>query len=466
MPDGPAFDAALLAGGQSRRLGRDKAFLDWRGLPLYVLQLRKLASLAPDRLWLSTRSEQPFPEVLEGVTRLADDPPGLGPLGGLRSILAASRAERVLVLAVDLPRMETAFLASLLAEEGGAAPRSDRGWEPLVAVYPRESMLALVEEAIAADHLRLQHLLDEAAARGLVRPVPVGAENADLFANLNTSEDLAALEQGAHDEALALDRYRVERGFVRTLDRVASEEPLELRVNGTSVAVTMRTPGHDEELAAGFLLTEGLISSSDDIAEIVRCPEVDPDRAGNVLDVRLRRETDLARLTRHVFTSSSCGVCGKATLDAVFGQFPPLASRAMPPSPDFLLGLPAKLRAVQETFDRTGGLHASALFDAAGHLLHLREDVGRHNALDKVIGHAFLRGMPLDETVLLVSGRISFELMQKALAARIPVVAGISAPSSLAVKLARESGQVLVGFLRERGFNLYAGTGEDVAGFC
>ena len=456
MPAKIRFDAALLAGGRSSRLGRDKAFLDWRGQPLYVTQLRKLASLGPDRLWLSTRPEQPFPEVLEGVGRVIDAVPDLGPLGGLQSILAASEADFLLVLAVDLPRMESDFLARLVANGAGAVPRTERGWEPLAALYPRAEFLGLVEEFLGAGKRRLQDLLDEAAARGWIRAVPVEGADSALFANLNTADDLAALEQGAHDEAVAIARYRTESGFVRTLDRVAAEEPLAIRVNGTSVAVTMRTPGHDDELAIGFLLTEGVIRAADEIAEIAHCPDVDPEGVGNTLDVRLRGETDLSRLTRHVFTSSSCGVCGKATIESVFGNFPPVPLHEAP-DPALLLSLSAKLRAAQETFDRTGGLHASALFDRAGNLLLLREDVGRHNALDKVIGHALKHDLPMDEVILLVSGRISFELMQKALAARIPVVAGISAPSSLAVKLAKDSGQTLVGFLRERGFNVYAG---------
>jgi FdhD protein len=456
MSDQISFDAALLAGGRSSRLGRDKAFVDWRGQPLYVAQLRKLASLGPERLWLSTRPEQPFPEVLEGVTRVVDAVPDLGPLGGLQSVLAASDAPFLFVLAVDLPKMEPAFLARLLDEGAGTVPRSKQGWEPLAALYPRAGLLDLVEAFLAAGKRRLQDLLDEAAARGLVKPLALDERSAPLFANLNTPDDLAALEEGAHDEAVSIARYRIDGGFVRTLDRVAAEEPLAIRVNGANVAVTMRTPGHDDELAIGFLLTEGVIRSVEEIAEIAHCPDVDPEGVGNTLDVRLRCETDLSRLTRHVFTSSSCGVCGKATIESVFGNFPPVVRRELP-DPALLLSLSAKLRAAQETFDRTGGLHASALFDRAGNLLLLREDVGRHNALDKVIGHALRHELPMDELILLVSGRISFELMQKALAARIPVVAGISAPSSLAVKLAKESGQTLVGFLRERGFNVYAG---------
>ncbi len=450
------FDAALIAGGRSTRFASDKAFLAWRGQPLYVVQLRKLASLRPDRLWLSTNADQPFPEVLEGVERLIDDEPDFGPIGGLKAILHESEAPFVLVLAVDLPLMETAFLESLLAAQRGIVARSDRFWEPLAAVYPREAMLALIKSALASGQRKLQVILDEAQAQGLIAPLSLTDLTARNFANLNTPEDLVGLEQGPCDEAIQLRRFRSGQGFTVNTDRVASEEPLEIRVNGTSVAVTMRTPGHDDELATGFLFTESLIGRADEIAEIAHCPDVDPEGVGNTLDVRLLADPDLSSLTRHVFTSSSCGVCGKATITSVFQHFPPVASTFVP-SPDLLLSLPMKLREAQETFDRTGGLHASALFSATGELLLLREDVGRHNALDKVIGHALRHDISLSGVILLVSGRVSFELMQKSLAARIPVVAGISAPSSLAVKLARESGQTLVGFLRDKGFNVYAG---------
>ena len=460
MPSPFHFDAALIAGGRSTRLASDKAFLDWRGRPLYVAQLRKLAALQPDRLWLSTNADQAFPEVLEGVERLVDDEPDLGPVGGLKAILQRSEAVFVLVLAVDLPLMETAFLESLLATRQGIAAKSDRGWEPLAALYPREAMLALLTTSLASGQRKLQVILDDAHAQGLITPLSLTDRTACYFANLNTPEDLMTLEQGQCDEAILLRRFRTDKGFEETIDRVASEEPLEIRVNGTSVAVTMRTPGHDDELATGFLFTESVIAGAAEIAEIVHCPDVDPEGIGNTLDVHLLADPDLTSLTRHVFTSSSCGVCGKATIESVFQHFPPVASSVVP-SADLLLSLPIKLREAQETFDRTGGLHASALFSTSGELLLLREDVGRHNALDKVIGHALRHDISLSEVILLVSGRISFELMQKSLAARIPVVAGISAPSSLAVKLARESGQTLVGFLREKGFNVYTG---DISG--
>ena len=232
-------------------------------------------------------------------------------------------------------------------------------------------------------------------------------------------------------------------------DHVAREDPLEIRVEGKSVAVVMRTPGHDRELAAGFLLSEGVISSPSEIFEISECPSraEHPEEKGNVVDVLLTKgnQVDLSALTRHVFSSSSCGICGKATIDSVFGSFPKITQ-------------PAPVSAAQRTFDKTGGLHASGLFDASGEIVTLREDVGRHNALDKVIGKALLDDqLPLTGHTLLLSGRVSFELMQKALSAGIPTIAAISAPSSLAVDFARESGQTLVGFLRGETMNVYAG---------
>lgn len=280
---------------------------------------------------------------------------------------------------------------------------------------------------------------------------------------------------------------RIDAGgkFSAAEDLVAVEEPLEIRVGGRSVAVVMRTPGHDRELAAGFLVTEGIVRQRDEVLDMVRCGSerergvggpaahaagYEGGKAGqgaeenreNVLDVLLAPgvEVDWARLTRNVFTSSSCGICSKATIDAVRANFPRLAAaELMRPRREVLVTLPEQLRAAQAGFAASGGLHASALFDAEGRLEVVREDVGRHNALDKVIGEAFFaERLPLAGRVLLVSGRVSFELMQKALAAGIGCVAAISAPTSAAVELARETGQTLVGFLRGERMNVYAGT--------
>ena len=258
-------------------------------------------------------------------------------------------------------------------------------------------------------------------------------------------------------------RYRAGCAPVRRSDELAVEEPLEIQVDTRPVSVTMRTPGHDDELAAGFLLTEGILHARADVSGITPYAR---NEKQNVIGVFLAPDVtvDFAQLTRHVFASSSCGLCGKATIDAVHQHFPPVRGKFRI-ALNTLLSLPARMRERQETFDRTGGLHAAALFDAQGQLLVLREDVGRHNAVDKVIGHAFLGGQfPLDQQLLLVSGRASFEILQKALAAHIPVVCAVSAPSSLAVEFARASGQTLVGFLRGEGMNVYAHPRRIAAG--
>jgi FdhD protein len=251
-------------------------------------------------------------------------------------------------------------------------------------------------------------------------------------------------------------RWKIGAKSKSEFDKLAREEPLEIRVRGRSVAVTMRTPGHDRELAAGFLLTERIVHERKQLIEIATCTaSLEPE---NTLDVFLAPgvEVDFARLTRHVFATSSCGLCGKASIEAVKQHFPPVNS-AIKISAKTLLQLPARMRRAQETFEQTGGLHAAAIFDAKGKLLVLREDVGRHNAVDKVLGHGFLENQfPFDAHILLVSGRASFEILQKSLAVQIPIICAVSAPSSLAVEFARASRQTLVGFLREGGMNIYS----------
>lgn len=236
-------------------------------------------------------------------------------------------------------------------------------------------------------------------------------------------------------------------------DQVVIEEPLQIIVDGHPVAVTMRTPGHDAELALGFLLTEGVIRSANEARKI------DTESRDNHTLVFLAEgtEVDLARLTRHVFSASSCGLCGKATIDAVTSTRPPLIGGTVF-SHEVLLAAPDKLAAAQSVFARTGGLHAAGLFAADGTVHVVREDIGRHNAVDKVLGHAMRAGLELAECFLLVSGRVSFEIMQKALAGGIPLIAAISAPSSLAVEFAKKSNQTLVAFLRPPKFRVYAGS--------
>jgi FdhD protein len=256
---------------------------------------------------------------------------------------------------------------------------------------------------------------------------------------------------------LSVDAGRAEeRG-----DQLAAEEPMEIRVGGPGaepapVAVTMRTPGSDFELAAGFLLTEGLIASREEIDTIAYC-ELPPDEQNyNVVTVRLRRPFDAESVRRNTYTTSSCGICGKASLEQIEVRCAALGDGPVVPG-STVLKLPETLRSAQRMFDETGGLHAAGLFDPHGRLLTLREDVGRHNAVDKVAGERLLAGaIPLSDGVLMVSGRVSFEIVQKAAVAGIPVVAAVSAPSSLAVRAAEHLGMTVVGFLRGERFNVYA----------
>ncbi|MGH7845918.1 MAG: formate dehydrogenase accessory sulfurtransferase FdhD [Candidatus Binatia bacterium] len=254
-------------------------------------------------------------------------------------------------------------------------------------------------------------------------------------------------------------------------DALAVEEPLEIRLvtgeagrrKNESISVTMRTPGHDFELAVGFLFSEGIIQSVDDLAQLSPTPIAEEAKPNcNIVDVHLRPglQLDTARLLRHFYATSSCGVCGKASLEAlrVRGCSPLPPGRPLIHA-ETVRDLPEKLRQAQSIFERTGGLHAAALFDAQGNLVCLREDVGRHNAVDKVVGQQLLtQELPLSDFLLMVSGRTSFEIVQKALMGAVPVVAAVSAPSSLAVSLAAEFGMTLLGFVRGEDFNIYTGT--------
>lgn len=265
-------------------------------------------------------------------------------------------------------------------------------------------------------------------------------------------------------ERVALQEGEAKR--TRRRDTLATEEPLEIRLvrpggEVVPVAVTMRTPGADFDLAAGFLFGEGVLDGPDQLQAIRYCVgAADRPQRYNIVQAVLSSaaEYDEATLQRNFYATSSCGVCGKASIEAVLRPTRPVGSGPATVSARTLTELPERLRGMQRVFDRTGGLHAAALFDPSGELLALREDVGRHNAMDKVVGAAFLaRDLPLGDRIGLVSGRLSFELVQKAARAGLPILAGVSAPSSLAVELARNAGMTLVGFLRGSRFNVYTG---------
>jgi len=257
-------------------------------------------------------------------------------------------------------------------------------------------------------------------------------------------------------------------------DQVAAEEPLEIRVvagkgegrTAHSIAVTMRTPGHDFELAAGFLFSEGVFPNANKVWRMARCEDADPETADNVVEAHLVPDADFdpERFSRLVYTSSSCGICGKASIERLGDVCPVAPSDELLLDVDIVRSLPEVMRESQALFTRTGGLHAAGLFSASGQLRLLREDVGRHNAVDKVIGASFLaEELPLSDSVLLVSGRASFELVQKALMAGIPALLAVGAPSSLAVATAREFGMTLIGFLKPGGFNVYSGEERLIA---
>ena len=247
-------------------------------------------------------------------------------------------------------------------------------------------------------------------------------------------------------------------GDVRSVqDSLAAEEPLEIRIGGVPLTVTMRTPGNDLELAAGFLLTEGIVESPEQIASLrIKPPE--NGKMSNVVEVELK-DTDFEceDLRRNFYAASSCGICGKASINAIRVRGLRQPNSGFRIDPEMLCRLPEVLRSEQAVFSQTGGLHAAALFDSTGQLIALREDIGRHNAVDKIAGWAVLeKKLPLSRHIMLVSGRGGFEIVQKALAAGIPILASVSAPSSLAVKLARELGLTLIGFLRGRRFQIYS----------
>lgn len=246
----------------------------------------------------------------------------------------------------------------------------------------------------------------------------------------------------------------------RKEDYLAAEEPLEIRIGENPLSVTMRTPGHDLELAAGFLFTEGLVQRREQIIALENETSDDDGKRGNVVRAEVAAEAlpDFEKLRRHFFAASSCGICGKASIDAVRSRLLRTPNPNFRVEPKLIVSLPDALRSEQDVFERTGGLHAAALFDVHGHLLIVREDIGRHNAVDKVVGWALLNDhIPLSDCILLVSGRGGFEIIQKAIVAGIPVVASVSAPSSLAVQLARELRLTLIGFLRGKRFVVYAG---------
>jgi len=429
----PPTTGILLVGGDSTRFGSPKALSLVDGESLAARAWRLLGEVCEHRLAVGKDGDGldlPFAILDDGTDVRA-------PLAGLVAGLQAAPTDLSVVIPVDCPWLTPRSLAALLQACSGAdaaVPPSG----PLPGAYRRSSLPVLTRQ-LALGRLKLRDALAD------LRVAEVELSRTELV-NVNVRGELAPYTTAS------VQVLRVPGDEER--DLVAVEEPLEIRIDGVPIAVTMRTPGHDEELALGFALGEGLepVSAS-----------LPADLAANTVELAVRR-FDPERLRRHFYTSSSCGVCGKGALEAVSVSAPPCRS-PLRIDPDLIASLPGRLRAAQAAFELTGGLHAAALFDGDGALLVLREDVGRHNALDKVVGWAFGKGLlPLDGAVLCVSGRLSFELVQKAACAGVPVLAGVGAPSSLAVELARAQGITLCGFVRRGRFNVYSGQERVTAG--
>jgi FdhD protein len=413
----------LLVGGAGRRYGSPKAVARLGDETFAERAWRVLGSCCTHRLAVGkTADELPLPfDVLDDGTDVR------AALAGVVAGLRAAPTDLCVVVPVDAVTLTAEAIERLARACTGLAAVPQTG--PLPGCY-RRAALPVLERRLERGELRLRDAAAELGATTVELPDAV-------LVNVNSPEQLWATAQV---DVLRLDGET-------TPDTVAVEEPLEIRIGGEPVAVTMRTPGHDEELALGFALGEGLDPVDASLPD---------DLAANTVELRVR-SFDPGRLRRHFYTSSSCGVCGKGALDAVSVSAPPVQS-ALRVAGTLLAELPERLREAQPVFARTGGLHAAGLFNEEGELRCVREDVGRHNALDKVIGWALRsRLVPLDRHVLCVSGRLSFELVQKAAVAGCPVLVGVGAPSSLAIELADAQGLTLCGFARGGRLNVYAG---------
>ncbi|HEY4348308.1 MAG TPA: formate dehydrogenase accessory sulfurtransferase FdhD [Gaiellaceae bacterium] len=416
----------LLVGGASRRFGSPKALAVVDGETLAERAWRLLGESCARRIAVGKSAdglELPF-EILDDGTEVR------APLAGIVAGLQASGTDLCLVIPVDCPaltRHELKRLATACVGMDAAVPQTG----PLPGAY-RRSSLPVLERRLADGKLKIREALAELSVVEVELPP-------EALANVNARADLVPY-------ATTTVRVRRFPGGEEP-DLVAVEEPLELRLGGEPIAITMRTPGHDEELALGFAIGEGL----DPVSACVPA-----DLPSNTVEL-IARNFDPERLKRHFYTSSSCGVCGKGALGSVAVTAPPSRS-TLRVDAVVLASLPDRLRDAQPTFAVTGGLHAAGLFDASGTALCVREDVGRHNAVDKLVGWAF-RGalLPLEASIVCVSGRLSFELVQKAACAGAPVLVGVGAPSSLAVELAAAQNLTLCGFARNGRVNVYTG---------
>ncbi len=443
----------FVGGASSRMNGVPKGLLrapDGETIVAHVARAMRDAGLEP--VLVGKRAEY------EGVgVRSIADAADAGPLGGLVALLDAARGEPVVAIACDMPYVSAELVRKLATAPDApvVAPRRDGRWEPLFARYDASRVLDVAKARCARGELALQGLLDQVGARVL----DLDADEAARLADWDRPEDVAsnpALASATSERAVLV----VSGGATAAkVDRVAVEEPLEIRCAREPIVVTMRTPGADVDLAAGFLLGEGVVRAREDVVSIA--PE-----GPHAVAVELRDEARarLDRAKRNFWATSSCGVCGKDSIDRVRAELPARANDDTRFAADAISRMPNALRSAQALFDRTGGLHAAGLFDARGELVRFAEDVGRHNAVDKVLGAELLSNrVPLAGRALVLSGRVAFELVQKAALAGISAVVAIGAPTSLAVDLAERANVTLVGFAREGRFNVYAGASRVIS---
>jgi FdhD protein len=476
-----SVSGAVLAGGRSRRMGVDKRRLAVDGRPLLARAVDALRQAVGEVVVVAADGDAPaLAEVIPDVPVVADLEPELGPLGGLVTALTHARSDVVVVVPGDHPALAPAVLQALTTALVADPPLqavllcTDRGPQPLVGAY-RRGAAATVQELLDRGELRARALpdhlvtavLDEATWRRLD---PTGATATDL----DTPEDVSSYAGRPGDETGPDHHRRSDAPIVQvrdgqpreTSDRLVSEEPLELLAAGPGqdpvpVLTTLRTPGHEVDLALGWLVSEGLLRPEDG-------PEVQVTLADAHLAARpedrvtawLPRPLDLrAAAERRTAATASCGVCGRASIEELVARCSPVPTTAPAGAPvpwSLVASLPDRLRAAQPLFSTTGGLHATGLFDAAGRTVTVREDVGRHNALDAAIGVHVRRGtLPLHDLIGVLSGRIGFELVAKAAVAGLPILAAVGAPSDLAVRTAERLGVTLVGFLRGTDGNIY-----------
>jgi FdhD protein len=486
-PIRPSTSGAVLAGGHSRRMGRDKRTLPIQGRPLLGHAVAALRTIVGDVVVVVAETDDPAVAALDAPVRvIADLEPGLGPLGGLVTALATAATEVVLVVPGDHPALASRVLGRLVEllasdPEADAAllGTDDRGPQPLLGAY-RVRAATTVRQLLDDGERRARALVDrlphvvlrEADWRELD---PSGRTSTDLdtpadaAAFVRDRDDAGGGSRGEpHHGQATRSVVKVRDGAGREGDdRLAGEEPMELRVAGPgqdplTLLTTLRTPGHERDLALGWLVADGLLPPQDGPA--VEITFADPHLAARPEDTVtawLPRPLDLrAAAERRTAATASCGVCGRASIEELADRCPPLP-RDVPAEPPLswhvLAGLPERLRAAQSLFAATGGLHASGLFDRDGRLVTVREDVGRHNALDAAIGAHVRRGaLPLHDHVAVLSGRIGFELVAKAAVAGIPVLAAVGAASDLAMRTAERLGVTLVGFLRDGEGTVYA----------